>query len=178
MSSGQGKLQAAEPERVQEQLTAALLVSAQAQAQLMAAVLGLARAQGLQLLGASRPGRLQSAPATREHRRTSQHSPGFWSARLERPSRQKGRRMDGAHWCTAATQPMFSRASPGAGAGAGSGGPATSCPFTEIRRRLDRSKPLQQHQLRGLESVQVLLSGSLKIDRTLRAASILQLPSV
>lgn len=49
MSSGQGKLQATEPELVQEQLMAARPVSAQAQAQLPAAVLGSAQAQGLQL---------------------------------------------------------------------------------------------------------------------------------
>ncbi len=54
MSSGQGKLQATEPELVQEQLMAARPVSAQAQAQLPAAVLGSAQAQGLQLLGKSR----------------------------------------------------------------------------------------------------------------------------
>ena len=54
MSSGQGRLQAAELELVQEHLTAALPVSAQAQAQVMAAVLGLAQAQGLQLLGTRR----------------------------------------------------------------------------------------------------------------------------
>ena len=54
MSSGMGRLQAAEPELVQEQMAAAVPVSAQAQAQVMAAVLGLAQAQGLQLLGTSR----------------------------------------------------------------------------------------------------------------------------
>ena len=83
MSSGQGRLQAAELELVQEQLTAALPVSAQAQAQSMAAVLGQAQAQGLQLLGTSRTWRLQSVPATREHRRTSLDSLGSESAWLE-----------------------------------------------------------------------------------------------